>query len=188
MKKVLSIILAVVMAAVLMVPAFAANYTITITPDPSDKASHTYEAYQIFTGDLKEDTDLLTGVVTRTLSNIQWGNGIDASKDKTALADFLNDKAGLTGNDALTAASSAADFAKAMEKITTDADKKALAEEIEKLLSTNHTDSVYDRRNNVYNILVPAAGYYFVKDKDGSLENAENGAYTKYILQVVANV
>ncbi len=185
MKKVLSILLAVALAAVMMVPAFA--YTITITPDSSDTAAHTYEAYQIFTGDLSTGTDSTTGAVTKTLANIAWGNGIDASKDKASLIAFLNQKANLTGANALTAASPAKDFAKAMEKVTADADKEALAEEIEKLLSANHTDAVLGT-NGKYTISTDTAGYYFIKDKDGSLEGAENGAYTKYILQVVSDV
>ena len=43
--------------------ALADTYTITIN---GDTTGHTYEAYQIFKGDLSGDT----------LSNIQWGNGV----------------------------------------------------------------------------------------------------------------
>lgn len=43
--------------------ALAGTYTITIN---GDTTGHTYEAYQIFKGDLSGDT----------LSNIQWGNGV----------------------------------------------------------------------------------------------------------------
>ena len=184
MKKVLSVLIAIALVAVMALPAFA--YTITITPDSSDTATHIYEAYQIFTGDLSTETDQTTGAVTKTLANIQWGTGIDSTKSKAALVTFLNTKANLSGADALTVASPAKDFAKAMEKLTTDADKEALAEEIEKLLSTTHTDAVKD--GNVYKISTDTAGYYLIKDKDGSLENAEFGAYTKYILQVVSDV
>ena len=184
MKKVLAILIAIALVAVMALPAFA--YTITITPDSSDTATHTYEAYQIFTGDLSTETDPNTGAVTKTLANIEWGSGIDSSKSKANLVAFLNTKAGLTGADALTVASPARDFAKAMEKLTADADKEALAEELEKLLSTTHTDAVKD--GNVYKISTDTAGYYLIKDKDGSLENAVFGAYTKYILQVVSDV
>ena len=60
MKKLTAMFLAMIMAVVLAVPAFAAGETYTITaPDNG----HTYEVYQIFTGDYYE------GV----LSNIKWG-------------------------------------------------------------------------------------------------------------------
>ena len=73
LNKALAIALAVMLAAMMSLAAFAAgSYTITITPDNSDTAPHTYEAYQIFKGDLAEVT---TGegdaaVTTKTLSNI----------------------------------------------------------------------------------------------------------------------
>ena len=184
-RKLLAIVLAVALAALMSVSAFA--YTITISPDPTDTATHTYEAYQIFIGDLDEVTDSETGAVTRTLSNIKWGTGIDDTKDKSALATFLNTKAGLSGADALTAAASARQFAEAMEKVTADADKEKLAELLEDLLSTTHTDAVKGN-DGKYTITTDTAGYYLIKDKDGSLENAEFGAYTKYILQVVSDV
>ena len=60
-KKMLAVFLAVIMVAVVSIPAFAAEgktYTIT-APDNG----HTYEVYQIFTGDYYD------GV----LSNIKWG-------------------------------------------------------------------------------------------------------------------
>ena len=68
MKKMLSVLMAVAMVMVMAVPAMAAEgtgYTITIQ---NATAGHTYEAYQIFTGDLSGDT----------LSNIQWGTGVSA--------------------------------------------------------------------------------------------------------------
>ena len=74
-----------------------------------------------------------------------------------------------------------------MEKVTADADKEKLAELLEDLLSTTHTDAVKGN-DGKYTITTDTAGYYLIKDKDGSLENAEFGAYTKYILQVVSDV
>jgi Predicted outer membrane protein len=55
--------------------ALADTYTITIN---GDTTGHTYEAYQIFKGDLSGDT----------LSNIQWGNGV-TDAGKTALGDAV---------------------------------------------------------------------------------------------------
>ena len=51
-KKLASLLLALVLAFALAVPAFAEDgYSITIT---NSATGHTYEAYQIFTGDLAE--------------------------------------------------------------------------------------------------------------------------------------
>lgn len=65
-KKLLSLIIAMVMTLGLAVPAFAADtettYKITIS-NPVE--GHTYEAYQIFSGDLHG----------QILSNVKWANG-----------------------------------------------------------------------------------------------------------------
>ena len=75
MKKMMAMFLAIIMVVVLAVPAFAAEsktYTITIN---NDKDDHTYEAYQVFSGDLSENV----------LSNIQWGTGVNGDALLTAL-------------------------------------------------------------------------------------------------------
>ncbi len=83
-KKFLSVFIAIVMTLSLAIPAFAADsYKITIE---NSVEGHTYEAYQIFTGDLH-------GTV---LSNIKWGNGQTNHKvgdDATAVAETLNAEA-----------------------------------------------------------------------------------------------
>lgn len=73
MKKFFSLILSFLMALGLCANAIATQnpstkYTITIN---NAVAGHTYEAYQIFTGDLSDDG--------KTLSNIVWGTGVDSS-------------------------------------------------------------------------------------------------------------
>ena len=73
-RKLAGILLAMVMALALALPAFAEEtYTITIK---NATAGHTYEAYQIFAGDLSEGT----------LSNIAWGSGVSEA-GKTALGE-----------------------------------------------------------------------------------------------------
>ena len=50
-------------------------YKITID---STVPNHTYKSYQIFEGDLLETKDETTGKVTgTTLSNIEWGDGVN---------------------------------------------------------------------------------------------------------------
>lgn len=74
MKKLASLLLAMVMVLSMTITAFADDtYSITIN---NSAEGHTYEAYQIFTGDLSETT----------LSNIVWGSGVSEA-GKTALGD-----------------------------------------------------------------------------------------------------
>ena len=68
MKKLLSLILSMAMVFSLTAMSFAADTTYTITINNATPG-HTYEAYQIFSGDLSS-----TGV----LSNIKWGSGVKA--------------------------------------------------------------------------------------------------------------
>lgn len=89
MKKILSLVMGLVMALAMSVTAFAAgeNYSITIeNPVPG----HTYEAYQIFAGDLTMKDG------NKVLSNITWGSGVDTAnlpenlKDAAAVAENLS--------------------------------------------------------------------------------------------------
>ena len=154
-KKLASLLLALVLAFALAVPAFAEDgYSITIT---NSATGHTYEAYQIFTGDLAEKDG------KKVLSNIVWGSGISEA-GKTAL------------NNAATKA----------ETLKTEADAKAFAKEVAPYLTTA-AGSANTVTNGKYVISGLAAGYYLVKDKDGSV-TGENDAYTEYIIKVVADV
>lgn len=73
-KKLASLLLAMVMVLSLSVTAFAATDTIITAPSGSTR---TYDVYQIFTGDLSADGN--------TLSNIKWGqNGTDTPGEAVA--------------------------------------------------------------------------------------------------------
>lgn len=152
-KKFVSLLLALVMVFAMTVTAFAEETTYSITINNSAEG-HTYEAYQIFTGDLHE------GV----LSNIEWGSSVSNSANlgnAAAVAEKLDTN--YTGED----------------KITLD----ALLEMI--TLGNPVADS--GETSNPYVISGLAAGYYLVKDKDGSV-TGEGDAYTEYIVKVVGNV
>ena len=75
LKKLAGVLLALAMVFTLALPAFAAETTYSITINNSAEG-HTYEAYQIFTGDLSGTT----------LSNIVWGSGVSEA-GQTALGD-----------------------------------------------------------------------------------------------------
>lgn len=69
MKKLMAALLAVAMVCAMAIPAFAdgtGSNTLTINGTTD---GHTYEAYQVFTGDLKGSV----------LSNIVWGDGVDGA-------------------------------------------------------------------------------------------------------------
>ena len=151
-KKLASLLLALVMVFALATTAFAEETTYSITINNST-AGHTYEAYQIFTGDLSGTT----------LSNIVWGSGVSEA-GQTALGDAA---------------------AKA-ETLKTEADAKAFAKAVAPYLTTaaGSANTVTDGK---YVISGLAAGYYLVKDQDGSLIG-DNDSYTEYIIQVVGNV
>ena len=156
-KKLASLLLALVMALSLAVTAFAdepTTYSITIN---NRTEGHTYEAYQIFTGDLATNE-----AGNKVLSNIVWGSGVSEA-GQTALGDAA---------------------AKA-ETLKTEADAKAFAKAVAPYLTTaaGSANTVTDGK---YVISGLAAGYYLVKDQDGSL-TGDADAYTEYIIKVVSD-
>lgn len=91
MKKFLSILMAIVLTMSITIPAFAEETTANNTKTYSitihnNTAGHTYEAYQIFKGDLHG----------KVLSNVVWGNGQtthNAGDDATEAAETLKTEA-----------------------------------------------------------------------------------------------
>ena len=105
LRKLTCLLLAMVMVFALAAAASAAEtYTITIT---NDKTGHTYEAYQIFAGDLAEKDG------NKILSNITWGRGV-SDAGKAALGDAAEKATSLKNG----------------------ADAKALAKEVAKYLQS----------------------------------------------------
>lgn len=100
-KRALALVLALTLLLAMSATVFAANdttYTITIN---NTTTGHTYEAYQIFAGDLAEKDG------KTILSNITWGNGITEA-GKTALGNAAEKAETLKTTD------DAAAFAKAV--------------------------------------------------------------------------
>lgn len=181
MRRTWAILLALVLTVALAVPGFAAErvYSITIT---NDKAGHTYEAYQIFAGTVASDDEQNVGdgdgITGPMLGNIIWGTGVNGDALLAALKAADNGKYG--------ACTTAADVAKALgAEGATAADAAAFAEIAAQHLTETHYDST--KGDGVYTISNLPAGYYLVKDQDGSLEGVEDNA-TEYIVQVLGNV
>lgn len=171
-KKLTAMLLSLMMALMLVIPAFAAggNYSITIE---NEAQGHTYEAYQIFSGDLSSDS---------VLSNIQWGESVNGAALLAALQTADAEKYG--------SCDSAAKVAEALGggdgTEATAADAEAFAKVAEDYLTTPKGSADTPTGGN-YVISGLPAGYYLVKDKDNSLEGSHD-AYTNYIVQVVENV
>ena len=166
--KLLPFLLVLTIVFSLSVTALAAE-TYTITVDGSGTvANHTFEAYQIFSGDLHTPATGEGGNTSKILSNIVWGTGVN-----TAAAGF---DAAFPDSAAVTA-----------ERLITVADAQAFAKKIAPFLSNVHTDCDAKDPSGNYVISNLPAGYYLVKDKDNSL-TGENDFYTAYLMKVVANV
>lgn len=184
MRRTWAILLALVLTVALAVPGFAAEggYSITIT---NDKAGHTYEAYQIFAGTVASDDEQNVGggdgITGPMLGNIIWGTGVNGDALLAALKAADNGKYG--------ACTTAADVAKALgAEGATAADAAAFAEVVSGFLAaapTGQTNTHADNARYVINGL--PAGYYLVKDQDGSLQGDADTA-TEYIVQVLGNV
>lgn len=172
-KKLAAILLALAMTMMMAIPTLAAEtYTITID---NEKTGHTYEAYQIFTGDLYENEG------NSILSNIQWGNGVNSTALLAALKTQDADRYG--------SCETAADVAYALAGETgtpTAADAEAFADIAAPYLTTV-AGSAAEPAEGKYTISGLAAGYYLIKDQDGSLQD-DPDSYTSYIVQVLGNV
>lgn len=209
MKKLASLLLAVVMVLSMTVAAFADEepnnttgtntYSITLN---GKNSGHTYLAYQIFKGDLLESEN--------KLSNIEWGENVDKEKvvaGKTLIAAL---EAIQIGTD--TPFENLKDLednkiARKVAEILSDASKdedgnlkenseitREFAKVMGNYLKGNGHSSNSGVDNSVANKDFPwmytisglSAGYYLVKDMDNSVP--EDDAYTRYIMEVVSNV
>lgn len=179
MKKIKSLaaILLSLTMLLMAVPAFAAGaYSITIQ---NDKEGHTYEAYQIFAGDVASDEAQGGNVEGPILSNVIWGNGVNGTALLAALQAADAEKYG--------GCETAADVAEALGAENAAAADAAAFAEIAALHLTNVEGTATEPVGGNYVINNLAAGYYLVKDQNGSLEGDADTA-TEYIVQVLGNV
>lgn len=148
--------------------AFAdgATYSLTIK---GTHVGHTYEAYQIFAGDISSDE--------KTLSNVKQGSDVTPFDYKGITeADKIAEEISKPGKvDENNETKAAKDFSKlAGAHLTTTPHK---------VTSTETTTVIFGL----------APGYYLVKDVDGSQtadpskESEKATAYTRFIMQVVGN-
>lgn len=180
-RKLTAVLLSLVMLLALVVPASAAvNYSITIQ---NNKEGHTYEAYQIFAGTVSSDaaTDGETG--GPMLGDITWGSGVNDASHAELLAALKAD-ATIGALAGMPDAADAAAVAAALDGANAET-AAAFADVVSRFLSDTATESTAGE--GVYTIDNLDAGYYLVKDQDGSLQGAADTA-TDYIVQVLGNV
>ena len=200
LHKFASVLLALVMALSLMVPAFATETEDVGTPpattdtnsqDPISPASpyqitiknavkgHTYTAYQIFTGDLaKNGTN-----EQLVLSNIKWGAAFgadDAGPDDTTSISAVFGGNAPTGE-------TAADFANALNNQQFGSDLAlAFAQVVGAMeLTASSSKTAEEDGDVVIDLKSAGAGYYLVKDT--STSNANNDAISLFMLEVVGS-
>ena len=132
-KRVLALLAAFALVLAMAVPAWAeearATYTLTI-----NNANGTYEAYQIFSGDLSENDG------KKVLSNIQWGSGVVATK-------MDNERA-----------------AKVAESLTTSTLAESFAEDLVSNSKLSSVKATATAKNGTAVFTDLSAGYYLVKN------------------------
>lgn len=133
-KRVLALLAAFALVLAMAVPAWAegaeATYTLTI-----NNANGTYEAYQIFSGDLSEKE-----AGKKVLSNIQWGSGVEATK--------------VAGVNAATKA----------ESLTTADIAESFAEDLVSNSKLSSVKATAPAKNGTAVFTGLSAGYYLVKN------------------------
>lgn len=194
-KKIASLLLAMVMVFAMSVTAFATEtdvksgseqdgkFKLTINAHKDgDVEGYVYNAFQIFKGDVYENGS------TKTLSNIEWGADVDTTGEN-----FIK----LFGKDA-----KASDVAKEITNASatenekdTDAAKDFAAKIAQclKVGSTGVASTAIKGANGKvtsYEISNLNAGYYLVQNSaipeyEGDVETAES--FTRYIMEIVGN-
>lgn len=187
-RRTFSLVLSLVLAVCLAIPAFAADPTYTLTIK-SETPNHDYQVYQVFDGDLAK----VPGAATDTLVNIDWGSGVDNTAD--ALLDAVKAiDIGSAGapNKLFGTCKTADDVATVLAKnnnnaALVDAFAAVVAEHLQTLpTGTGTTTGVAKPYTATIDNL--SAGYYLVKEAEFTGNEGDNNAYTKFILEIVKDV
>lgn len=155
-KRVLALLAAFALVLAMAVPAFAegagATYTLTI-----NNANGTYEAYQIFSGDLSVNDG------KKVLSNIQWGSGVDAAK-------MGSEKAAIVAESLKTST-----FAESFAEALVSGSK----------LSSTKANATAQEGTAVFNGL--SAGYYLVKNSSVDTGKTHTDFILEVVGNTIAN-
>ena len=185
-RRILSMTLCLMLVLSLAIPALAAE-TVSLTIQ-GEKPNHTYEAYQIFAGDINA-----AGVMT----NIVWGSGIadgDAllaalKADTTEIVNTADPSQKSTLATEFAAAKNAEDVANVMRNWGDNADR---IDYFAKFLYDNGhlaaaptATTTSSTTTYVFSALNP--GYYLIKDKDDSIADTAHDFYTKFIIDLTTS-
>lgn len=169
MKKLASLLLALMMVLAMAAPAMAATVTV------ANSTGHTYTAYQIFKG-----TQAETGADDAPLGDVDWGSGVNGTALLTALQtdSRFNVTTGETTANIFVGFTTAAQVAEALSKHNDDsAIAKAFANVVAENLTGNGT--AIDTNTTTLD-----TGYYLIVDTTtGSVD-----AYNSALLQVTKDI
>ena len=166
-KKIASAATAAILSTCTIMPISITNVSAASIEITNSQAGHTYEAYQIFSGDLAGGK----------LSNIQWGSGVNASEA------LMNEIKALNGFGSCVTAADVADVLSGSSDDSETAKNFAII--IGKYLTNPSGTST--AASSPYAINVAANGYYLIKDKDDTINDQEDKTYTEYIVQVLGD-
>ena len=161
-------------------PAAPQTYTLAIT---NPAAGHTYEVYQIFKGYNTQDGD------KEYLSDIDWGSGV--TSDTTRRQEMINKLKDANPADLydkhtayVDGVNDATKVAMALSKLANEAEQVDKFNEIVGAYLGTAIDTKQADGTAPIQFTLPA-GYYLVKDKNGSV--GKNESYTKYLVKLVAD-
>ncbi len=132
---------------------------------------HTYEIYQIFTGDYS----------MQTLSNIKWGSN---AKSTYKVNDTDEEKTAVVGE---LVPQEVIDSLLAVKDATSDLEKLAVIEKYADLTGTPVATLKNEGKETDTKQFKAQGGYYLIKDKDGTVPEGTD-AYTTYVVQVVGSI
>lgn len=144
MKKLVTLLLALIMALALVVPASA--YTV------DNKTDHAYKAYQIFSGTQSTESK-------PALGDVKWGNGIESAKFLTALK--ADTRFGTGDKNIFATCNTAADVAAIMAK---EQDKSAVAKAFANVAAQYLTNTAVAIAAKKTSDVVLNPGYYLLVD------------------------
>ena len=158
------------------------THTVTITPATGDTATHSYGAYQIFSGSTSGDT----------VENVTWGAALNTTTKQAAFIAALKTLG--SSFDGLSSTSTAAQVAGAISTYASGHDSdngKLLAAKIGAFIATE-ANAITTTATSSGSFTGLAEGYYFIKDMnnpdDANPDNDAYGASTRFILDVVEDL
>lgn len=158
-KRLLAVLLTLAMMLAMNMTAFAATIS---APNDTKYSGHTYEVYQIFTGDYANGT----------LSNLKWGKNGKMPASSTGEEVTVQVGSGVpesVTNDLST-----------VNSITDNKTKLGIITKYADLTATNKYGEVTSS-NSLTNV---PNGYYLIKDVDKKYDN-KNDSYTLYVVKVI---